>query len=129
YIDEPLNAAHADYALANKPLALAHAEETASTEFVVFLDTDILAWREPSAFLFDGGIDIALIPDTTKTTASTGPGDPFEEYWMQLYDLVGATARPFVVRSEEHTSELQSLAYLVCRLLLEKKNKKNKIQL
>src|SRR5205823_14255654 len=27
------------------------------------------------------------------------------------------------LRSEEHTSELQSLAYLVCRLLLEKKNK------
>src|SRR2546425_530315 len=28
-------------------------------------------------------------------------------------------------RSEEHTSELQSLAYLVCRLLLEKKKQKN----
>src|SRR5687767_15177943 len=28
------------------------------------------------------------------------------------------------VRSEEHTSELQSLAYLVCRLLLEKKKTK-----
>src|SRR2546425_6363128 len=28
-----------------------------------------------------------------------------------------------VGRSEEHTSELQSLAYLVCRLLLEKKKK------
>src|SRR2546425_706570 len=27
------------------------------------------------------------------------------------------------LRSEEHTSELQSLAYLVCRLLLEKKKK------
>src|SRR2546425_6802851 len=27
----------------------------------------------------------------------------------------------FEMRSEEHTSELQSLAYLVCRLLLEKK--------
>src|SRR5687767_15702627 len=27
-----------------------------------------------------------------------------------------------LLRSEEHTSELQSLAYLVCRLLLEKKN-------
>src|SRR4029079_19816135 len=26
----------------------------------------------------------------------------------------------FITRSEEHTSELQSLAYLVCRLLLEK---------
>src|SRR2546425_5587505 len=29
----------------------------------------------------------------------------------------------FLRRSEEHTSELQSLAYLVCRLLLEKKKK------
>src|SRR5687767_15970843 len=34
-----------------------------------------------------------------------------------------ATLR-FAVRSEEHTSGLQSLAYLVCRLLLEKKKKK-----
>src|SRR2546425_7360164 len=30
----------------------------------------------------------------------------------------------FLIRSEEHTSELQSLAYLVCRLLLEKKKKR-----
>src|SRR5256714_12050372 len=30
--------------------------------------------------------------------------------------------RSCCARSEEHTSELQSLAYLVCRLLLEKKN-------
>src|SRR5205823_14764626 len=29
----------------------------------------------------------------------------------------------FLPRSEEHTSELQSLAYLVCRLLLEKKKR------
>src|SRR5687767_15456817 len=29
-------------------------------------------------------------------------------------------------RSEEHTSELQSLAYIVCRLLLEKKNSQAK---
>src|SRR5205823_13766277 len=32
-----------------------------------------------------------------------------------------------MARSEEHTSELQSLAYLVCRLLLEKKKKKKKL--
>src|SRR2546425_9616282 len=30
---------------------------------------------------------------------------------------------PLKKRSEEHTSELQSLAYLVCRLLLEKKHR------
>src|SRR5262245_64956703 len=33
---------------------------------------------------------------------------------------------PQCLRSEEHTSELQSLRHLVCRLLLEKKKKKNK---
>src|SRR5205823_14361663 len=44
-------------------------------------------------------------------------------------ESVGGRSRRVVnddwrVRSEEHTSELQSLAYLVCRLLLEKKKKK-----
>src|SRR5687767_15182108 len=37
------------------------------------------------------------------------------------WDIIGDFRRPNP-RSEEHTSELQSLAYLVCRLLLEKKN-------
>src|SRR2546423_2691606 len=35
----------------------------------------------------------------------------------------GCRGRARRLRSEEHTSELQSLAYLVCRLLLEKKKK------
>src|SRR2546425_5821682 len=34
---------------------------------------------------------------------------------------IGSPSRVRDARSEEHTSELQSLAYLVCRLLLEKK--------
>src|SRR2546425_5215321 len=38
-------------------------------------------------------------------------------------DTANAVAPKCVTRSEEHTSELQSLAYLVCRLLLEKKKK------
>src|SRR3712207_6851966 len=33
------------------------------------------------------------------------------------------------VRSEEHTSELQSRQYIVCRLLLEKKKQKTKVRL
>src|SRR2546425_1691202 len=35
-----------------------------------------------------------------------------------------ASIGPAGMRSEEHTSELQSLAYLVCRLLLEKKKER-----
>src|SRR5437879_7018215 len=41
------------------------------------------------------------------------------------FDLERATrnpGKPSTARSEEHTSELQSPMYLVCRLLLEKKN-------
>src|SRR3712207_6913009 len=42
-----------------------------------------------------------------------------------LYNLV----LYYLVRSEEHTSELQSRQYLVCRLLLEKKKKEKDIYL
>src|SRR5437899_5637798 len=44
-----------------------------------------------------------------------GPGFDLFAHW---------TKRIIVFRSEEHTSELQSLRHLVCRLLLEKKKKK-----
>src|SRR2546430_11320126 len=50
--------------------------------------------------------------------AGTGIGHAeLERLWRRLQPL--ATPR----RSEEHTSELQSQSNLVCRLLLEKKNK------
>src|SRR3989442_11508887 len=39
----------------------------------------------------------------------------------ELAEIISTT----IVRSEEHTSELQSRPHLVCRLLLEKKKKKN----
>src|SRR2546425_3443372 len=42
-----------------------------------------------------------------------------------ITDLIDNTFLAVIERSEEHTSELQSLAYLVCRLLLEKKNKQH----
>src|SRR3712207_7424709 len=40
---------------------------------------------------------------------------------IRLDQLQGIISIPTIVRSEEHTSELQSRQYLVCRLLLEKK--------
>src|SRR3712207_7410921 len=51
----------------------------------------------------------------------------FKPYFIQnlyhFFNLVGSLQMNFLVpRSEEHTSELQSRQYLVCRLLLEKKN-------
>src|SRR3712207_8106867 len=45
------------------------------------------------------------------------------EHWADRYERRGY--KVLAPRSEEHTSELQSRQYLVCRLLLEKKKKSN----
>src|SRR5438045_1714494 len=44
----------------------------------------------------------------------------------RVIDAYGRALDKFLDRSEEHTSELQSLRHLVCRLLLEKKKKKKR---
>src|SRR3989441_8809633 len=49
------------------------------------------------------------------------PGLPPGVRIVSFYDRSALIERAVQTRSEEHTSELQSLAYLVCRLLLEKK--------
>src|SRR2546425_6440631 len=54
-------------------------------------------------------------PPSARRTPPYGAGRARVAVWPRWR---GRTAS----RSEEHTSELQSLAYLVCRLLLEKKN-------
>src|SRR3712207_7758142 len=56
----------------------------------------------------------------------TGPPEPPRRQEPELVPC-HRTARfaDEILRSEEHTSELQSRQYLVCRLLLEKKKKKH----
>src|SRR3712207_8347305 len=54
----------------------------------------------------------AFDPDTVASAGS---------YEAALHAAGGACAMVDALRSEEHTSELQSRQYLVCRLLLEKK--------
>src|SRR5438046_10093189 len=53
----------------------------------------------------------------------TGDGPAPSDFGRLGRGLIGERVRD---RSEEHTSELQSLTNLVCRLLLEKKKKKQK---
>src|SRR3712207_8458163 len=47
---------------------------------------------------------------------------------ISLFGVLGFLALRFALRSEEHTSELQSRQYLVCRLLLEKKKKRTALR-
>src|SRR2546422_8080140 len=57
------------------------------------------------------------------TTATNGE-EAFEAFSKGKFDLLVTDYRMPKLRSEEHTSELQSRLHLVCRLLLEKKKPK-----
>src|SRR5258705_13125858 len=95
-------------------------------------------WRRclsPSSFFFFLMIRrpprSTLFPYTTLFRSHTGTLDPFAT--GVLVCCIGRSTRlvQFLVglnkeRSEEHTSELQSLRHLVCRLLLEKKKEHNR---
>src|SRR2546425_4269059 len=68
-----------------------------------------------------------LFPYTTLfRSLSPLPPSQTNAIWLPSGEKAGSAFSPDGNRSEEHTSELQSLAYLVCRLLLEKKKIKNR---
>src|SRR5258706_11095147 len=87
-----------------------------------------------------------LFPYTTLFRSWENPGER-DLIWKDIHSVVSVRQRecrwlnrrgePFTIllssetimlRSEEHTSELQSLTNLVCRLLLEKKKNKQKLK-
>src|SRR2546425_7457736 len=57
-------------------------------------------------------------PYSFRTVTASRPSASLSPRFVKIWITPFAASEP---RSEEHTSELQSLAYLVCRLLLEKK--------
>src|SRR5437763_13159300 len=66
----------------------------------------------------------SLFPYTTLfRSALISPAAPAAALVWPSWDLIEPRAHQVPARSEEHTSELQSPMYLVCRLLLEKKKK------
>src|SRR3712207_7844919 len=87
--------------------------------------------RPPRSTLFPYTTLFRSNPTSPDPTAQRLLG-PIEVYDAEFDAIRLATALGIIVveaggRSEEHTSELQSRQYLVCRLLLEKKKKLEKI--
>src|SRR2546425_6529977 len=97
--------------------------DTATTEIYTLSLHDALpiSQARPPRPTWDRIADTITNPSSRRKNANAAPT-------MRLPSRAAACTTPSiagksaVVRSEEHTSELQSLAYLVCRLLLEKKH-------
>src|SRR3712207_7439481 len=92
---------------------------------------DYNSYRRFVQFQIDAGIDALIVAGTTGEGSTLSSKEKLELLKITL-ELRGDRNIPIIlgtgsnntlaaIRSEEHTSELQSRQYLVCRLLLEKK--------
>src|SRR5947209_17833943 len=94
------------------------------TAYVSFADALFTPHLYPFFFLlYSDHRDLHSFPTRRSSDLADGMAAPFH-YYFRRHDPV----MHGVIRSEEHTSELQSRQYLVCRLLLEKKKKSEKHQ-
>src|SRR5438876_5096381 len=89
--------------------------EAVKNEIVVFIQRTVrAAGAEGTVVGLSGGVDSSLVVKLLVLALG-------KEHVMGVLLPTAFTPKE---RSEEHTSELQSPVHLVCRLLLEKKNKK-----
>src|SRR3712207_7975336 len=79
---------------------------------------------QQGGLVFKGGRqDLACLCQEAETLLRLFPPNELPDLAAECCQQVQRPGLRLPDRSEEHTSELQSRQYLVCRLLLEKKNK------
>src|SRR2546425_2857745 len=102
------------------------AAQTKDDTLVYAIQSDMQNWDPPNSVLRESIIlGYHVFDHLAARDLKTGKvGPSLATAWRNLDDTTWEVRHR--ERSEEHTSELQSLAYLVCRLLLEKK--KNKVR-
>ena len=95
YVAEPLNTCCPEYGSANRVFAAAWAEARSDADFIVVLDSDTIFCGEPELPM---QADVAVRPVDAKGSATRGPGDPFEEYWVALAKMCGTSIErlPFI---------------------------------
>src|SRR3712207_7716174 len=81
---------------------------------------DVIVTKFMNSIMYDGKKSAAerIVYGAFDVIENRAKANPLEVFKQALDNVA-----PAIERSEEHTSELQSRQYLVCRLLLEKKKK------
>jgi len=88
YIKQNLGHPYSWYTYINKPLAAMLAEDSASTEQIIFLDSDTLVLAEPELLWLEHDIDFAIC-STIKGMGSSGSRDKYEPFWLALCQHYG----------------------------------------
>lgn len=86
----------------NKPVALAAVERRAATDWICWIDSDVLFTREPWALPPPGGAEFTACP-ADKNVGTSGPDDPNEPYWRAVCQALGLVLEdlPMVVTATE----------------------------
>ena len=92
-----LNGPYAQWPTTNKVFGVADIESIAETEFLVFLDTDSVIINEPLELLLPAGHDLGVQPTVQQFRGSTGPGDPNDPFWLNVYRICDVPEPPYVL--------------------------------
>lgn len=84
YIDKVLNTECTEYGSANRVAAAAYVEAKTPHDIIVVLDSDTLFLSEPNYLELSEDVDAAIRPVDLKGMCTTGPSDPFDDYWRDL---------------------------------------------
>jgi hypothetical protein len=88
----------------NKLLSLTSVEEIAETEYIGWLDSDLLIVDEPSQFMMSNEKSFLACPSDKLSNATSGVNDPHEPYWCEICNSVGLDieALPWINSEPEH---------------------------
>lgn len=84
YSDAVLNTECPEYGSANRVAAAAYVEEKFQHDTLVILDSDTIFLREPTDFLLQPSVDVAVRPVDLKGISTDGPTDVCDSYWRDL---------------------------------------------
>lgn len=86
----------------NKHFALAAAEEYSDSEFIGWLDSDLLIVDEPNCLILEKGEDFAACA-SDKNIGTVGPEDEYYSYWQEACRIVGIDIEdlPWIVTERE----------------------------
>lgn len=143
HITEPLNQEFAHYAIGNKIFAAARAEEIATEDVLVFLDSDTIFVNAPKELHLRDGIDAAARPvdihrganepehdhpthwlTRHRRVSSTGKGDPMDPYWQRMYNLLECGGPATALTVETTCSHHQIRPYFNSGLIAVRRAKK-----